>query len=240
MIEVFKKTKKSCTLQRFLQTDYALVSCTVTEVLYKQVAAIDTQFCHMETVSTDSAMILDLQRENEILKDTVAWLQYGPDALNTALANNNTTGTDIICTCESCLVNKRFAQLDLELLNQTFGLPGTEVNTVCVLKKCLKIQCQKLGLECQETKEPAELECDNKDEDEEENPGLRDCHVVIINSWLDWEVVFGTKLVLSGFHTNPALDKLKELFSTLNYGDDEFFQDGDTNYFTLADARGAL
>ena len=192
----------------------------------------------METASTERAMILDLQRENEILKDKVAWLQFGPDALNAALANNNTTGTDIICTCESCLVNKRFTQLDLELLNQTFGLPGTEVNNVCVLKKCLKIQCQKLGLDCHETKEPVEGEHD--EEDEEENPELHDCHIVIVNSWLDWEVVFGTKLVVQGFDRNPALIKLIELFTILNDGDDEFFQDGDTNYFTLADARGAL
>ena len=192
----------------------------------------------MDTVSTEHAVIADLQRENEILKDKVTWLQFGPYSLNSALADNNTTGTDIICTCESCLVSKRFTRLDLVLLNQAFGLPGTEVNKVCVLKKCLKIQCQKLGLDCYETKEPVEGEHD--EEDEEQNPELHDCHIVIVNRWLDWEVVYGTKLVVQGFDRNPALPKLVELFTILNDGDDEFFQDGDSNYFTLADARPVL
>jgi hypothetical protein len=33
------------------------------------------------------------------LKDIIAWLKYGPNALNSALADYNTTGTDVICTC---------------------------------------------------------------------------------------------------------------------------------------------
>ena len=75
------------------------------------------------------------------LKDIIAWLKYGPNALNAALAENNTTGTDVICTCYQCLAGKRFTQMDLD--------DESEIRP-CVLKKCLMIQCARFGLDCLE------------------------------------------------------------------------------------------
>ena len=47
----------------------------------------------------DSAQLAANAAEIARLKDIIAWLKYGPNALNAALAENNTTGTDVICTC---------------------------------------------------------------------------------------------------------------------------------------------
>jgi hypothetical protein len=190
--------------------------------------------------------IIELKKENGMLLDRNAWLEYGPDAFNFMLAENNTTGTDIICTCEGCLVNKRFTQLDLVGLNETFGHGDEERE--CVLKKCIRIQCERLGLVWQDCKEmdvggsiDSEGTNDIIDTDiKEEDPTTLDCHIVFVNGFHSWDVDYGKKFTMTGLHENPDLDKLKELFSTLSDGDDEFFQDGTTNYYTLAEGRECL
>ena len=164
------------------------------------------------------------------LKDIIAWLKYGPNALNAALAENNTTGTDVICTCYACLAGKRFTQMDLELLNQTFGGHDESEIRPCVLKKCVMIQCAKMGLDC--------LESDiNRSSSEYRAYGL-DCHVVIVNSFNEWEVEYGAKLQPCAFYTNPAMPGLLTLFDIIRYGKAEFFQDGPaSNYFDIAGTR---
>ena len=171
--------------------------------------------------------------EDEIarLKDIIAWLKYGPNALNAALAENNTTGTDVICTCYPCLTGKRFTQMDLELLNQAFGGHKDDESEIrpCVLKKCLMIQCARFGLDC--------LEYDVDRSSYEYRPSSLDCHIVIVNSFNEWEVEYGAKLQPHAFHTNPAMPGLTTLFDVLQIGDAEFFQDGpDRNYYDMADA----
>ncbi len=84
----------------------------------------------------------------------------------------------------ACLAIKRFSKMDLELLNQAFGGHADE-DRPCVLKRCLKIQCAKLSLDC--------LEC-NEDEDK-----FHDTHLVIVNSFNEWQVENGTKLEAPGF-----------------------------------------
>jgi len=181
----------------------------------------------------DSAQLAANTAEEEIarLKDIIAWLKYGPNALNAALAENNTTGTDVICTCYQCLAGKRFTQMDLELLNQAFG-GGDDVSEIrpCVLKKCLMIQCARFGLDC------LEYDVDRSSADEY-RPFSLDCHIVIVNSFNEWGVKYGAKLNRIGFRTNPVMPGLMTLFDVLQLGDAEFFQDGpDRNYFDMADA----
>ena len=170
--------------------------------------------------------------EEEIarLKDIIAWFKYGPNALNAALAENNTTGTDVICTCYPCLTGKRFTQMDLELLNQAFGGDDESEIRPCVLKKCLMIQCARFGLDC------LEYDVDRSSADEY-RPFSLDCHIVIVNSFNEWGVKYGAKLNRIGFRTNPAMPGLMTLFDVLQLGDAEFFQDGpDRNYYDMADA----
>jgi hypothetical protein len=102
--------------------------------------------------------------------------------------------------------------MDLELLNQVFRGHDRE-NEVrpCVLKKCLMIQCAKLGLDC--------LESDDDDIQSPEYCALHlDCHVVIVNTFNEWEVDYCLKLQPHALHTNPALPSLVTLFDTLREG----------------------
>ena len=175
-----------------------------------------------------------LKTENEKLKDRIAWLEYGPAALNFALADNNTTGLDPICTCEGCLTSKRFTQLDFEEISNAFG-HGDE-QRMCIMRRCLGIQCARLGLVCLDIND----EYGNIDVTEPTKTACRDisqldCHIVFVNGFNSWDVYYGRLLAEEGFHKNPNLHKIKQLFTTLNDEDEVFFQDGDKNYFNIAD-----
>lgn len=71
--------------------------------------------------------IIDMNKEISSLKSELAWEHFGPRELNYRLGENNSTGLEIICTCEACLISKRFIECDLEILNQTFRLKKTRI-----------------------------------------------------------------------------------------------------------------
>jgi hypothetical protein len=104
----------------------------------------------VEKLTLVSKIMLDRQaiklvKENRELKDQLAWIIHCPDALNKALAENNTTGLNAICTCHMALM---FSSLSKDELMDTFSYEDEERK--CILKKCLIRRCNRLGLSCEE------------------------------------------------------------------------------------------
>ncbi len=87
-----------------------------------------------------------------------------------------------------------------EELMETFADEDEERE--CILKKCLIRHCNRLGLSCEEH--------DNtRDEDDtpyldEEFADTRDSHLVLLDRTGFWEVFYGKKIQLKGFHNSPA------------------------------------
>jgi hypothetical protein len=164
------------------------------------------------TVMLDSQAI-ELVKENRELKDQLAWLMHGPNALNKALAENNTNSRNAICTCHNCLMARQFLSLSKDELMDTLADENEE--RVCILKKCLipGRHCNRKGLSCEEH--------DNtRDDDDtpyldEEFADTSDSHLVLLGRTGFWEVFYGKKIQLKGFHDSPEHKQLQELFDPL-------------------------
>jgi hypothetical protein len=192
-----------------------------------------------QTIQPDIQSITTLEE----LQDRIALLEYGPNALKQLLADHNSTGYTTICTCEACLICKRFASTDLEELIDTFKDCSERP---CILKRCLKIQLDKLGLSyhCHEHDlirvDSDSNEEESSDQDDENPDDHDDCHIIIETTGNYWEVLYGKKFGEErGFHSHPDMPKLKTLFSLLESDEDcpQFFQDGEINHYTIAENR---
>jgi hypothetical protein len=190
-----------------------------------------------------------LSVENAALRRQLARMQYGPGALNRALAEANDTGVAEVCTCPGCFIAKRFAELEPDdVLARFGGIAGPE--RACIVRDCLRWHCERLGLTCLVSDEAAghasdtdsesggsdtDSESDGSDTDSESggsdtlddgDTASEDCHVVIVEKGGYWEVEYGRRLCLEGLHENNQLDALKELFDLLQDGEGFFKADG--------------
>jgi hypothetical protein len=207
--------------------------------------------------------ILDLRNENDDLRNKVAIYQYGADALNHMLAEVNDTGLTEVCKCTGCYSAKRFSNLEpKELMQRLAKKKGCDddESEVCILKKCLLWQCDRLGLtyvfdgytgesdgissegstsEEDEDNEKSETDADIIDIDGStqsmsEKWRNADCHLVLVDEGGFWTIHYGSKLAWNGFHSNPSIEALKELFELMRNGEDFFKVDGN-DYFSMAD-----
>jgi hypothetical protein len=174
--------------------------------------------------------ILELNKEIRQLKHALAVRTYGPRELNLALADANSTGLVPVCTCEGCLLERRFDGAGLGELNRTFAGYDETPNRVCLLLRCVILRLEELGLTWMQS--PKRF--DNY------YPDL-DCHIVIeTNEMCIWTAAFGRRLAGGSEHLlqeDPDFQKLKELFELLLEGESALFQDKEINHWDLADAR---
>jgi hypothetical protein len=181
--------------------------------------------------------IIDMNKEIHDLKSELAWEHFGPRELNHLLGEKNTTGLEIICTCEACLISKRFCECDLEILNETFRLKEDEQPRDCIVKQCLKFHCDQLGLICIE-----EDEDESASDDEEDGDALyntkKECHIFIANHAGNtfWKAGYGKMLDPENFHENPDLVKIQLLLTLIDETVD-FFKMDETDFFAMADDR---
>jgi hypothetical protein len=165
--------------------------------------------------------IIDLNKENKELRCEVAIFRYGEAALNRGIMDVNDTGLTEVCNCAGCFLSKRFCIVEPEELSVRFT--SSEVpNQVCVLQKCFIWQCSQLGLVSEVVKETD----DTDDSADEREASERDCHVVILDRGVVWEVFYGSRFSPIDFHLNPDLPSLKALFALLDDGTDFFIVDG--------------
>jgi len=190
--------------------------------------------------------IIDMNKEISSLKAELAWEHFGPRELNHLLCEKNTTGVEIICTCEACLISKRFSECDLEILNDTFKLKDNEEPRECVLKKCLKHHCERLDLVCLEVEVDASDADEEEDEEEEEDENdeealfstTKKCHIFINNhaEGMYWTLGYGNMLSPDNMHENPDLTRVQILLSLIEETV-EFFKTDEADYFAIADER---
>ncbi len=90
--------------------------------------------------------ILKLQKQIRQLKHALAVKTYGPRELNLALTDANLTGLVPVCTCEGCLLERRFEMAGLDELNRTFVGCDEIPNKVCLLLCCFIMRLEELGL----------------------------------------------------------------------------------------------
>lgn len=174
-----------------------------------------------------------MQKENEELRSQIAWLEFGPRALNHMLADVNDTGLTEVCQCAACFLSKRFSPVEPEGIVTRFSRGQNEE---CVLQKCLRWHGQRMGLSILFSSSP-DTDADSGSEDNEQDPSEMDCHLVIVDhgQYDVWEVHYGKRLSPENFHTNPDLPDLQSFFSLMDEGED-FFKIGDTDYRALAEA----
>lgn len=187
-----------------------------------------------------------LLAENEALRRRLTRLEYGPAALNRALAECNDTGLAEVCTCPGCFIAKRFGPLELEDVAARFGSSEGPARP-CVVCDCLRWHCERLGLTCLARDEAAESDSgsdsssnsdasDASDASGDERNGPEDCHIVIVYRPGHWEVEYGRRLRLASLHQNNQLEALQALFDLLD-GDGGFWRVAGTDHAALADAR---
>jgi hypothetical protein len=185
-----------------------------------------------------------LSAENAALRRQLARMQYGPGALNRALAEANDTGVAEVCTCPGCFIAKRFAELEPgDVLARFGGIAGPE--RACIVRDCLRWHCERLGLTCLVRDEAAGHASDTDSESggsdttdatattdtaDDEDTASEDCHVVIVEKGGYWEVEYGRRLCLEDLHENNQLDALKGLFDLLEDGEGFFKADGRDYY----------
>ena len=186
--------------------------------------------------------IIDMNKEISSLKSELAWEHFGPRELNYRLGENNSTGLEIICTCEACLISKRFIECDLEILNQTFRLKKNEDMRACIVKHCLQYHCGCLGLTCIEEDADEDGDGDGydpvNDRDAVYNTS-KDCHIYIESHQGDmfWKLGYGKLLDPENFYNNPDLVKVQQLLDLVEDAQ-EFFKTDVTDFFADADERG--
>jgi hypothetical protein len=216
------------------------------------------------TESVDSQEVLQLRTENDKLRNKVALYRYGMGAMNRMLAEVNDTGITEVCKCTGCYLSKRFSELcrDEIVHRLSTKMEASASLPECILKKCLLWHCCRLGLtyeilDCESPSSDEEDEMDNEEDEEEEADescddendassvdstiepcavmSKRNCHIVVIDRGEGlWEIEYGKKLAVDGFHRNNDIDKLKALFRLLSDGEEFFVMDG-KNYFHIAD-----
>jgi hypothetical protein len=199
-------------------------------------SAVD-KLASVSRVMFDQRMI-DMNKEINSLKSELAWEHFGPREMNHLLCERNTTGLEIICTCEACLISKRFCECDLDILNETFKLKENEDCRECIVKKCLKFHCKRLGLICIE-QEADEEDSDDDEEDDALFSTKKECHIFITNHDCGntaWKFGYGTMLSPDKFHENPDLVKVQVLLSLIDETV-EFFKTDEVDFFTVADER---
>lgn len=181
--------------------------------------------------------IIDMNKEINSLKSELAWEHFGPRELNYLLGQNNTTGLEIICTCEACLISKRFCECDLEILNENFKLKENEDQRACIVKQCLKFHCDRLGLICIE-EEADDSGSDTEYSNEAVYNTRKDCHIYIEShaDGMFWKAGYGKLLDPEKFHENPDLIKVQQLLGLID-DTEEFFKIDETDFFAMADER---
>ena len=178
--------------------------------------------------------ILELQKEIRQLKHALAVKTYGPKELNLALADANSTGLVPVCTCEGCLLERRFDGADLDEINRVFAGCDQPPNRACVLLRCVIMRLEELGLTWMQA--PIRFDSDYPD---------LDCHIVFeTNDKCIWTAAFGRRLAGGSEHLlqeNPDFQKLKDLFELLLEGERALFQEKDNslNHWDLAESRFA-
>jgi hypothetical protein len=179
--------------------------------------------------------LVDIRNENEELRSQIAWLEFGPDALNRMLAEANDTGLTEVCRCAACFLAKRFSPMEPEGIVVRFS---KEQREECVLQKCLRWHAQRQGLDILFYDDSSSDASDDAagSQDSEQSASDMDCHIVIIDrgQFDMWEVDYGKKLSPNRFHANPDLPDLQSLFALIDEGED-FFRVGDTDYRALAE-----
>ena len=187
---------------------------------------MDSSWDMLAKVSRNS--ILDLLVENDTLQCELALLRFGPEAMNSKLAEANDTGLTEVCTCQACFTGKRFCQEDdpKELAIRY----KTEEKKPCILKECLLWHAQRLGLTYEIHKE----HMDSESEEQQEEPQDRDCDLVIVEHELFWEIQYGKKLSPTNFHRKPSFPELKSLFTLMDEAE-EFYQVKDKDFRVIAE-----
>lgn len=177
---------------------------------------------------------VELLAEFDQLKCELALLKYGPRALNHALADVNDTGLTEVCKCPGCFIAKRFSPVEPEELSVRFPSSEEADQHQCIILKCLTHHCETFGLTCKKFS-LLEYEEGNDDNNNREPEDL-DCHLVIVDKGLLWEVEYGRQLASVKLHTNKSLPALIKLFTLLEDDEDFFKVDGENYYANAEDA----
>jgi hypothetical protein len=107
----------------------------------------------------------------------------------------------IVCGCKQCMASHRFGDAEADNIFSTFD---DDEERECIVKKCLKYHCWRLGLVCIVQKEGAGSLCE--------------CHIALVEAkdGKRWRVVYGGMLVNGKpLHENPAFDGLCRVFKTI-------------------------
>jgi hypothetical protein len=167
---------------------------------------------------------LDMRQENEELRAESAWNKYGEEVLDKWMPSVNQVYIDEVCTCKSCFLSGRFEMARLDNIYRPYaihGYDGLKESHECIIKKCLILQAEKLGLRV--------LQFSRDTYTSYVDPHQMDCHIVVVNAFGTWYIKYGAMLSVTNFHTNPDLEKIKSLFELCRDGN-EFFSDGLKDY----------
>jgi hypothetical protein len=175
---------------------------------------------------------LELKRENEVLRSDLEWCKYGPQQLELWLPSVN---MDEVCTCQACFDDGRLKMSHMDrifqgMLLENHGYAGLPKSAECIVRKCLIMQAEALGLTVIQHDITSNPYVDA-------DPRQLDCHIAILcrsaptrlphpphpiltNSWY---IAYGRMLPKENFHLNPAFKSIEKLFDLCETGT-EFFQ----------------
>jgi hypothetical protein len=188
----------------------------------------------VDRLSVVSKIILDqrfleLKRENEVLRSDLAWCKYGPQQLELWMPSVN---MDEVCTCQACFDDGRLKKSHLDrifqgVLLEHHGYDGLAMSAECIVRKCLVMQAEALGLNVIQHDimsnpyvyvDPRQLDCHIAILRRSSPTGLP--HPILTNSWY---IAYGRMLPKENFHLNPAFKSIEKLFDLCEAGT-EFFQ----------------
>jgi hypothetical protein len=107
----------------------------------------------------------------------------------------------IVCGCKQCMASHRFGDAEADNIFSSFD---DDDERECIVKKCLKYHCWRLGLVCIVQKEGVGSLCE--------------CHIALVEAkdGERWRVMYGGMLVNGKpLHENPAFDGLCSVFKTI-------------------------
>jgi hypothetical protein len=168
-------------------------------MLEAQVAAMEFEDYRLNRQLAES------MAEVAALEDRIAWEDYGSDRLNKKLATRNSVegSQDIlVCNCRKCLVARRFGTASAAGIWRAFSTGGHDGE--CIVKRCLKHQCEKAGLIC--------MECDAK----AWGVGYGQCHIALVDSGDAWHVRYGSLLTRGSFFGHPMYPHVQSVFDSIS------------------------
>ena len=164
------------------------------------------------------------------LEAEIAWLRYGTEQMNLALRERNAVWINraeveliksksesgdeeedkpefehvIVCGCKQCMASHRFGQAEADNIFSSFD---DDERRECIIKKCLRYQCKKVGLVCITQKGG--------------DYPRRECHIALVedSDGEKWSVIYGGLLLDPPlFHEGPGYAGLVSVFDTLVCG----------------------